>query len=341
MNRAEQEHQQAYYSEYARKFAEQFTKGYLAELLPSPHFVVWKQEFIAGQPKKPPYNPKRRESRADVSDETTWGSWQEALTALASGHFQGIGFVFAKAGKTPDRFFGVDLDHCTATNRSLFKWAEDIRDFLKTHGHYSPRDGAHFIGKGRLPGPGRKFGPLEFFDRDHYLTLTPNPLPGTPQTIEPAQIEVSYLYLMQTRRERQVWHSAVSTGGALLEPTQETGWRADQETADQRVIREALEDQRSNFTRYWSGDQTVWMGPEALKPSRSEAEYTLALMLLTQTNDSEEDAKRLFQQSGLYDKARCSRFSGRDPQTGQPLTYLDVTVRNALRFRQAQRKRRP
>lgn len=207
MNKAEiQASERQFYTKYTREFAEQFEAGYLAELLSYPHFVAWRAEIIDGQPKKPPYNPNRPGSRADVSGESgesTWGTWQEALAALSTGDYQGIGFVFAKRCRTPDPFIGVDLDHCSGTNRSLDKWAQDIRDFLKTHGHYSPRDGAHFIGKGRLPGPGRKFGPLEFFDRDHYLILTLNPLPDTPRTIEPVQVEISYLYLMREQRERQ------------------------------------------------------------------------------------------------------------------------------------------
>lgn len=335
MNSAEiQAHERHYYTAYANEFAERLATGYLAELLPYPHFVVWRSETINGQPKKPPYNPNREGHHADVSDESTWGTWQEALSALSTGHYQGIGYVFSKRGKTPDRFIGLDLDHCVSTNRSLFKWARDIRDVLQTHGHYSPGDGIHFIGEGVLPGPGRKFGPLEFFDRDHYLTLTPRPLPETPVAIEPAQVEIGYLYLQQARRERHAWHSSLSTGGALLDPAKELAEQTSQRLRDERLIKEGLANAKSNFQRYWLGDTTLWKGPNPLRGSRSEAEYTLALMLLTRTGDNEEDAKRLYRQSGLYDSGRCNRISGHEPQSGRPLTYLDVTVRNALRYRQ-------
>ena len=336
MNRVEiHASERQYYSAYANEFHEGFAHGYLAELLPYPHFVVWRQELINGQPKKPPYNPNRLGSRADVSDESTWGTWQDALSALSTGHYQGIGFVFTKHGRTPDPFVGLDLDHCADSNRSLHKWAQEIRDFLKTHGHYSPRDGAHFIGKGVLPGPGRKFGPLEFFDRDRYLTLTLHPLPDTPQIIEQCQVEIGSLYLQAAARERPPGRSFQSTGGAAVGQAPETATREAQHLAEERVIREALADHKSNFRRYWLGDRTLWEGPNPLRRSRSEAEHVLALMLLTRTGDSEEDTKRLFQQSGLYDAKRAQRISGHDPYTGRPLTYIDVTIRNALRYRRS------
>ncbi len=56
MNRAEtQERERQLYTAYAEEFREHFEHGYLAELLPYPHFVVWRAETINGQPKKPPY----------------------------------------------------------------------------------------------------------------------------------------------------------------------------------------------------------------------------------------------------------------------------------------------
>ena len=56
MNRVEAlAHERQLYTAYAQEFAEWFESGYLAELLPYPHFVVWRHEIIDGQPKKPPY----------------------------------------------------------------------------------------------------------------------------------------------------------------------------------------------------------------------------------------------------------------------------------------------
>lgn len=77
------------YTAYAQEFRERIVGGYLAELLPYPHFVVWRQETVSGVPKKPPYNPNRPGQRADVSAKTgedTWGTWQEALSALSTGY---------------------------------------------------------------------------------------------------------------------------------------------------------------------------------------------------------------------------------------------------------------
>ena len=50
-----------------------------------------------------------------------------------------------------------------------------------------------------------------------------------------------------------------------------------------------------------------------------------------------EQVKRLFRQSGLYDPDKTDRIAGHN-QTGKAVTYLEMTIYNALRKRQAQQK---
>ncbi len=59
----------------------------------------------------------------------------------------------------------------------------------------------------------------------------------------------------------------------------------------------------------------------------------LVLMLLTRTHENIEQTKRLFRKSGLYDPAKTDRFHGLDPNTNQPVTYLEMTVQKALHLR--------
>ena len=43
----------------------------------------------------------------------TWGNLEQALTALKTGNYHGIGFVFAE----DDPFTGIDIDHCVSKNQ--------------------------------------------------------------------------------------------------------------------------------------------------------------------------------------------------------------------------------
>src|SRR5437879_3845295 len=47
-----------FYQTYATELKKSFQSGLLKELVPYPHFVVWRHRLIEGKYKKPPYNPK-------------------------------------------------------------------------------------------------------------------------------------------------------------------------------------------------------------------------------------------------------------------------------------------
>jgi hypothetical protein len=200
---------------YAEELREAFRSGFLSEFtrLRQGQFVVWRHRMIDGTAHKPPFDPKTSKL-ANPADPDSWGTFDQALLALQTGWYNGVGLVFAKKDpryprKRPDPFAGMDLDQCAHPNRSIDKWARDIIEFLQTHTHYSPRDGVHLImevGEAGLPGENRKVGNMEFFDRNHFLTITPHLVPGTPRTIEPRRLETAYLYLRSVPRE--LWSAA-------------------------------------------------------------------------------------------------------------------------------------
>jgi hypothetical protein len=64
----------------------------------------------------------------------------------------------------------------------------------------------------------------------------------------------------------------------------------------------------------------------------------LVLYLLSWTGDDVEQVKRLFKKSGLYDPQKSDRITGKDPNTGRPVTYLEMTIFNAMRKRKAQQQ---
>jgi len=229
----------------------------------------------------------------------------------------------------------VDLDHCVGNNRSIDTWAQAIIDTLQTYTEYSPRDGIHLITEAHIPGSGRKIGSVEMYSSHHFMTLTLNHVSGTPTTIEKRQSEHTEIYIALVPEPLR--SQVKNTGGVVL-PTWSTEPTPDEE-ADRRVIDKALHAANGQrFKRYWEGDTTLWQGKNAERRSKSEADFVLVLYLLSWTDENVEQVKRLFQKSGLYDPQKSDRITGKDPSTGRPVTYLEMTIFNAIRKRNTPRK---
>jgi putative DNA primase/helicase len=330
MERDDRRLEAKYYEVYAEELREKFRQGFLAELVPYPQFVVWKHQQIDDKPHKPPYSP-RFHKLADTSNPASWGTLDQTLKALSTGNYNGIGFVFSK----DDPYSMIDLDHCVGNNRSIDKWAQNIIDALHTYTEYSPRDGIHLITEAQIQGKGRKIGNVEMYSANHFMTLTLNHVPDTPKTIEKRQDKHEALYsalVPEPLRSQSENTRGVAVPTWRTEPTPDA-------QADQRVLENALHAANGQrFKRYWEGDTSLWEGKNAERRSKSEADYVLVLYLLSWTDDNVEQVKRLFQQSGLYDPQKSERRTGRDQQTGRPITYLEMTIFNAMRKRTATRK---
>ncbi len=71
-------------------------------------WVVWRYEKDPkrDKPLKVPYSPLSGKRTGTTDKErSTWGSFDQAVTAYSSDHFSGIGFVFHKS----DRFVGCPV----------------------------------------------------------------------------------------------------------------------------------------------------------------------------------------------------------------------------------------
>ncbi len=292
------------YVSYAALLRERIEqKGILRELAGYPHFVVWRYKEVDGQKKKPPFNPNTREP-ASPTDKTTWGTLESALRALATGNYRGIGFMLSHSP-----FTGVDLDHCIEGG-TVQPWAQEIIKAMDTYGEYSPSwnkkeetGGVHLLVEGNPPGS-KKVGNVEVYGEKHYLTITTNHLPGTPAAINSRQEALDALYrnIAPPVEERpfQNTRGVVARGSDLAE--------LPPEAAHDSLLQQLLR-----------GDVTGFASP-------SNADFVLVLKLLHWTGDNTELTRQLFLQSGLYREDKTERRTG-------TTTYLDMTIRNALKKR--------
>lgn len=303
----EQRREQRHDAGYAQDLRERFSNGLLSELTPYPQFVVWKYTMEQKKLKKRPYNP-RTHLPAKTTDLSTWGRVEHALNALATGQYNGIGFVFAES----DPFTGTDIDACVEKDGTLAPWAQEMITSLSSYTEYSPsKVGVHILTQATLPGAGRKTGTIEMYSHQRFFTLTTDHIQGTPTTIAERQEAIEALYQRiapPVPQERvQNTRGVVERGAARPELLPE----ASNDPLLQQLLR---------------GDTTGFLSP-------SNADFVLVLKLLHWTGDNVTLTRRLFVDSGLYRKEKTER------KTGQT-TYLDMTIHNALKKRRNPPQRR-
>lgn len=159
------------------------------ELKALPNWVVWKLTTRKGEdkPTKIPFNPTNGKA-ANTTNAATWGTFDQALKAYATGKYTGLGFVFTN---TP--FTGIDLDHCIE-NGTIAPWALEIVNDFSTYTEITPSDtGLHLIAKGTIPAA-YKHGDTEMYTTGRYFTMTGNKLGATPSRCEDRQPELDAMY---------------------------------------------------------------------------------------------------------------------------------------------------
>src|SRR5256714_6145061 len=124
----EQRAEQRHYAGIATDLREKFQSGMLSELTPYSQFVVWKYTVEQKKLKKRPFNP-RTNVPAKTNDPSTWTDVDVALKALATGRYNGIGFVFSES----DPFTGTDLDNCVGKDGTIAPWAQEIITSLSSY----------------------------------------------------------------------------------------------------------------------------------------------------------------------------------------------------------------
>jgi putative DNA primase/helicase len=290
-------------STYAAHLKERIErKGILQELAGYPNFVVWHYKEENGQRKKPPVNPMTHRP-ASPTDRATWGTLASALSAVATGNYQGIGFMLSRSS-----FSGIDLDHCIREG-SMQPWAQEIIETLDTYTEYSPSwnkaagtGGVHLLVEGKPPG-NKKAGNIEVYGEKHYLTITTRHLPGTPATVNSRQSKLDALYASLVPVPTAPNERQNTVGGHGAVPRTELPPEAAHDPVLQKLLR---------------GDISGYA-------SQSSADFVLILKLLHWTGDNVALTRQLFRESGLY-REKTERRTGNT-------TYLDMTISNALKKR--------
>jgi len=137
------------------------------ELRQRPQWVVWKLDKRGDKPTKVPYIAGGV-GRASSTDSLTWRSFEEAVQALETGRYAGIGFMFSSG----DPFAGVDLDDCRDPETGVLEeWAEKIIADFGGYAEASPSGtGVHIIVRGKAPN--KKRGRVEAYSSERFFTVT-------------------------------------------------------------------------------------------------------------------------------------------------------------------------
>jgi primase-polymerase (primpol)-like protein len=155
-----------------------------AEMRVAHRWVVWRYEQRDGRRTKVLYNPNTGR-RASSTNPGTWATLDEALRALASGRYAGLGFVLGGG------FAGVDLDKCRdAHTGEIAPWALAIINQLASYTEASPSGtGVHVLVLTDLSWqvPGRKItrpdgSAIEIYGAGRYFTFTGHALTDAPLT---------------------------------------------------------------------------------------------------------------------------------------------------------------
>lgn len=257
------------------------------------NWLVWKLEERHGKPAKVPYSAHGGPGK--TNDPATWDSYDNAIKALRTGRYNGIGFVLEG---TP--FVGVDLDHVidAATGKMRPEAARIVAE-LDSYTEYSQSGtGLHIIARGKRPGNGkrcksRKGSPI---DAEIYGDTSPRYFIVTGKTVDAKPI-----------REAQ----------SALEAIFARFFAAPEKKPDDKLLQKIKSSKSAaQFSRLWAGDTSDYGGDE------SRADMALCNMLAFWTGKDHKRMDELFRQSGLYRPKWDERRGDH--------TYGDLTIQEAV-----------
>ncbi len=316
----------------------------LPEVLRGRHqWVRWRIESTepGRAPTKIPYDCNGGR-RASSVDSTTWGSFSDAVAALAKapGDFDGIGFVFT----ADDDLCGVDLDGCLADGELKPEAAEIVRRF-DTYTEVSPSGtGVKLFLCGRLPAgcghkrPARTFAHVEAYDRGRYFTVTGRRLEGTPTEVQPRQEALDWLvatYLAPRAKAAPPANLAPNASGDRVQRCRAYLAKCPDAISGQgghdATFRAACECFRFGLSDAEAAEVMAWYNQSKCSPPWSERELTHKL----------ESARRNVEQAGEFgSRATATDIRAPRPRSAPSAASTDradvsrmpTDIGNAARF---------
>ena len=250
-----------------------------AELRQLPAWVCWCQELRNGRWTKVPLNPITG-VKAKTDDSSTWGNFDEAISAYQGNGYDGIGLC-----RTADLVL-VDLDGCRNLETGALgsePWVFEILAVLEGQAYLeisASGSGVHAVCRGRLPKGRRQWDDPErdhfgfaFYDRNRYFTFTGRVLATSGPIID------------LTRN--------LASLHAKLFPSVKLSPRALNPSDSDLIQRARRAKNGPKFCRLWDG---LWKGDY---PSRSEADLALCCLLAFWTRKDASRIDRLFRASAL------------------------------------------
>jgi putative DNA primase/helicase len=243
-------------------------------------WVAWRHVERDGKATKVPYKASKPSVRASTTDPRTWGVFEHAAAAVASGKADGIGFVFSP----DDPFCGIDLDGCRDESGELNRTAAAIVEQLDSYTEVSPSGrGAHVIVRGKLEGGRCRRGPVELYDRGRYFCMTGERLAGLPHSPMPRQEALDEL-------RHRLFPTPVDTDLCL--PANGSARSIPQD--DRELLDRAFAARNgADVERLFNGDTSGY-------GSHSEADLALVAHLAFWTDGDATRIDALFRASGLY-----------------------------------------
>lgn len=142
------------------------------EMLAYESWVVWRYEDRDGpKPTKVAYSPRtnKKVDSTQSHDYASWVSYDEAVKALDTGWWNGIGFVLSER----DPYCFIDLDD-THGDKEAFDRQMRVYSEFDSYAELSPSgNGLHIIIKGAIP-VGRRRSHIEIYSQKRFMTMTGN-----------------------------------------------------------------------------------------------------------------------------------------------------------------------
>ena len=214
-------------------------------------------------------------------DETSWGTFEEALKYCADNGLDGIGYEFKGSGRV-----GIDLKNKKDENGEPIMSEMEFRamsnDFVKTLNSYTEwsvsQNGIHIIINGTLPTAINNNPNIELHDTARYFAMTGNIIGkrGVHDRTEQLQSLISKYGVLKTDKK---------------EETEDL-----ESISDDEVLRRAMKSKSAEkFQRLMDGDTSDY-------PSKAEAKQALCNFLAFFSACDAKQVDRIYRTSKLFDK---------------------------------------